>query len=482
VAEQDKSNQHHRKGQVDNSNGEQRAWYTELGAIFRDVLDLKEGLDRYGTILSIRKNIHLKGINIWLLICAIMVASIGLDKNSPAVIIGGMLISPLMYPILGIGLSVAINDRRTMVQSMENFSVAVLVTLITSTIYFALTPYGKPNVEILSRTRPDIMDVFVGFFGGIAGIVAGSRKEGISAAIPGVAIATALLPPVCVAGYGLANLNMVIFGGAFYLFLLNTFFITIATYLVVRYLKFPYKQHTTDFHRRQARMVIGAASVIIIIPSFFFLRNSVSEIRTMRNIESFVIDHLENDRINDFGWNVKDADSVKILEVDCYVEDRLNKVQIDSLERILTEEYRVRDIVLDLNQIEARGDEIREIQANQSELLTEMERTRGAMSILVTEKDEHIGELEERIDLLERDSVIFSSLKEELRIIYPDLVNISAGNMWNTDFDKHERQFTLLLDWTKTYYPSVYEKRTDQITRFTMTRYPFLDTVYVIHQ
>lgn len=472
----------HITNQEHNGNGERRKRFAEFAAIFKDVLDLKEGLDRYGTIISIRKNVHLKGINIWLLICAIMVASIGLDKNSPAVIIGGMLISPLMYPILGIGLSVAINDRKTLVQSIENFGVAVLVTLITSTIYFALTPYGKPNVEILSRTRPDIMDVFVGFFGGIAGIVAGSRKEGVSAAIPGVAIATALLPPVCVAGYGLASLNMSIFGGAFYLFLLNSFFITIATYLVVRYLKFPYKQHTTPRHRRQARMVIGTAAFLIIIPSFFFLRNSVGEIRMQRNVESFVVDHLENDRINDFGWSLKNADSVNVLEVDCYVQDILTPAEIDSLTDILRNRYRVRNTRLKINQIEAKGDEIQEIQANQSELMTEIERTRSTISVLVSEKEEQIGKLENKINAMQRDSIIFESLRAELTILYPDLTKISVGSMWNSDLKNNEKQFTLLLDWEKNYYPSVLAKRTSQITRFMLARYPGLDTVYVIHQ
>ncbi|MCB0501280.1 MAG: DUF389 domain-containing protein, partial [Bacteroidetes bacterium] len=213
-------------------------WYHEYIETLKNIIDLRDGLDRYGTITSIRKNIHLKGNNVWMLVCSIMVASIGLDQSSVAVIIGGMLISPLMYPILGLGLSVAMNDKENLIKSVKNFSIAVVVALVTSVIYFAITPFGMENSEILARTQPDLRDVFVGFFGGIAGIVAGSRKD-VSSAIPGVAIATALLPPLCVAGYGLANFDLVIFGGAFYLFLMNTFFIMIATYLVVRYLKFP---------------------------------------------------------------------------------------------------------------------------------------------------------------------------------------------------------------------------------------------------
>ena len=482
----EREQEHSQESQKQNGeNNEDRSWLAELKEIFTDVIDLKHGLDRYGTILSIRKNVHLKGINIWLLTCAIIVACIGLDKNSPAIIIGGMLISPLMYPILGLGLSVAINDRKTLTESAANFGVAVLVALITSTIYFLVTPYGKPNVEILARTRPDILDVFVGFFGGIAGIVASSRKEGISAAIPGVAIATALLPPVCVAGYGLANWDGSIFGGAFYLFILNTFFIMIATYLVVRYLKFPFKQHTTPTQRRKARVAIFSAAALIVIPSFFFLRNSVRDIRTSRNVEAFVKEHLETNEINDFGWTLTDQDSVLLLEVDCYVENYLDSTAIDSLEVILSVNYRAKRVRLKLRQIEAKAHEIVAMQANQDKLMTEVERNREAFNILVTEKVEEIGSLEDVIDEFKQDSIMFESLKDELSILFPDLVEISVGSLWNSDFEtknEREKQFTLLLDWEKNYYASVYVKRTDQISRFVMKRFPDLDTVYVIHQ
>lgn len=470
-------------GNGDQAARETRTWYEELGNIFRDVIDLREGLDRYGTILSIRKNIHLKGINVWMLICAIMVASIGLDKNSPAVIIGGMLISPLMYPILGLGLSIAINDRETLVKSAENFGVAILVTLITSTIYFMLTPYGKPNVEIMARTTPDIMDVFVGFFGGIAGIVAGSRKEGTSAAIPGVAIATALLPPICVAGFGLATFNMAIFVGAFYLFVLNTFFIMIATYLVVRYLKFPYKQHTTEKQSRQARMAITVASVVIILPSFFFLKNSVNDIRTSNRVEAFVRDHLENDRIKEIGWEVKDLDTARVLEVDCYVEQRLDRGSVDSLEAILAKDYKCRRIGLKLNQIEAKGEAIREMQANQMALFTEIEKTRQAYSNLLEERDNVFGQIGNNMVRFQADSLVFNALMKELPVFYPDLTDLYAGRLLYTgDFSGRSEQFTLVLNWEKDYYQSIYRKRTEQITDFVLARFPAIDTVYIIHR
>lgn len=162
---------------------------------FSKILDLSEGLDRKGTVEKIRKNIETRGANVWLLISAIMIASIGLDLNSPAVIIGAMLISPLMSPILGIGLSIGINDRKTLGLSIRHFAIAIAVSLITSVIYFLITPFGNLGSEIAARTTPTALDVMVAFFGGIAGIIAVTRKDLINA-VPGVAIATALLPPL----------------------------------------------------------------------------------------------------------------------------------------------------------------------------------------------------------------------------------------------------------------------------------------------
>ncbi len=176
-------------------------------SFWRRLVDLTEGLDREGAVFSIKNNRRMEGANAWMLMCSIMIASLGLDLNSPAVIIGAMLISPLMSPILGIGLSVATNDYDTLIQSVKQFSVAIGIAIVTSTIYFKLTPLGDPTNEILSRTSPTLLDVLIGFFGGIAGIISVSRKDQTSA-IPGVAIATALMPPLCVTGFGLASGNM----------------------------------------------------------------------------------------------------------------------------------------------------------------------------------------------------------------------------------------------------------------------------------
>ena len=229
--------------------------YIYIKEFIKDVFDIKEGADPNGTISSIRQNVKIKGSNVWILIAGAMLASIGLDTNSSAVIIGAMLISPLMNPILGIGLSVGINDKELLTSSLKNFVIAIIASLVTSYIYFSITPLGEPTPELQARIKPTILDVLVALFGGIAGIVATSRKEK-SNAIPGVAIATALMPPICTAGFGLATNRLNFFLGAFYLFFLNAVFISLSTYLIVKYLKFPVKTFATIQAKRRVYVYI----------------------------------------------------------------------------------------------------------------------------------------------------------------------------------------------------------------------------------
>ena len=186
---------------------------------------------------DIEKGIVFKGTNLWILMFAIVVASVGLNVNSTAVIIGAMLISPLMGPINGIGYSLATYDFELFRKALKNFLFAVGVGLFTSTVYFVISPINQAHSELLARTSPTIYDVLIAFFGGLAGIVAMSSKMKGNV-IPGVAIATALMPPLCTAGYGLATLQFNFFFGAFYLFTINTVFIAFASLLVCQYLNF----------------------------------------------------------------------------------------------------------------------------------------------------------------------------------------------------------------------------------------------------
>jgi len=262
---------------------------------FVDLIDLTQDLDREGTIVNIKSNHSVTGADAWLLMASIMIASLGLDLNSPAVIIGAMLISPLMSPILGIGLSLGIRDERTMISSLKSFAVAIGIAIVTSTLYFLLSPFGNVTSEILGRTQPTLLDVLVAFFGGLAGIISGSRKDK-SNAIPGVAIATALMPPLCTAGYGLASANWEYFFGAIYLFLINGIFIALATGVVVKYfLHFPMKTYIDEKKEKRARWAIFFLVVLTIVPSVFVGINVINEVVFANDAKSFVATHFNFD-------------------------------------------------------------------------------------------------------------------------------------------------------------------------------------------
>lgn len=218
---------------------------------------------------EIEKGVLFKGTNLWILVFAIIIASLGLNMNSTAVIIGAMLISPLMGPINGIGYSVATYDMDLFKRSLKSFGYEVVVSLVASTAYFALSPVSTAHSELLARTSPTIYDVLIALFGGLAGIVAISSKQKGNV-IPGVAIATALMPPLCTAGYGLATGQIEFFLGAFYLFTINSVFIAIASVSISQILKFPIRSNIENTQKRRINRVISAVIVVVLLPSIYF--------------------------------------------------------------------------------------------------------------------------------------------------------------------------------------------------------------------
>jgi uncharacterized hydrophobic protein (TIGR00271 family) len=236
-----------------------------------------------------------EGINLWILIFAILVASVGLNMNSTAVVIGAMLISPLMGPIIGIGLGIGIYDFDLIKKSAWNLLIAVFISVLTSTIYFWLTPLKEAQSELLGRTLPTIWDVLIAFFGGLAGIVAYTRQEK-SNVIPGVAIATALMPPLCTAGFGLATGNLYYFIGAFYLFFINSVFIATATIIIVRYLKIPYKEWVDAAQQAKMRNYVVVVTILTLIPSIYLAYDIVGRSIYNRNAAKFIEEQFESEK------------------------------------------------------------------------------------------------------------------------------------------------------------------------------------------
>jgi uncharacterized hydrophobic protein (TIGR00271 family) len=272
---------------------------------FYNLLDLKDGLDKEGTIISIKSNKEMKGANAWLLMCSILIASLGLDLNSPAVIIGGMLISPLMSPILGIGLGIGINDRNTLNISGKHLLIAIGIALVTSTVYFAITASlgigGGFTDEIRGRTSPSILDAMVALIGGLAGIISSSRKDQ-SNAIPGVAIATALMPPLCVTGYGIAQffgyLSFVsVMFNSFFLFVLNATLVALATYFIVRFMQFPSRSFESAKEEFRSKSLLYFTSLALLSISIFTTYNIISDNNKIEAIETFIRQELSDSRV-----------------------------------------------------------------------------------------------------------------------------------------------------------------------------------------
>ena len=256
----------------------------------RSIIHLSDEIDYENASLSIRKNIAFKGTNVFILACAIIIASVGLNVNSIPVIIGAMLISPVMGPIMGFGLGLGTQDNELVKNALKNFAVMVAISILASSLFFVLSPLSLVNPsELLARTRPTIYDVFIALFGGFAGIIETSRKDKGSV-ITGVAIATALMPPLCTVGYGISIWKGSVIFGALYLFLINSIFIALATFAAVKYFRFPLVE-TSGEKKRLSKSVMYLLLVVVIVPSVITAISVVKENNFMSHADKVVAEN-----------------------------------------------------------------------------------------------------------------------------------------------------------------------------------------------
>lgn len=255
---------------------------------FYELFDLRKDIEQPHKIdQSIRGGVKVVGTNLWVLIFAILVASVGLNVNSTAVIIGAMLISPLMGPIVGIGYGAGINDFGLIKLSFRNLGIFTFISILSSTLYFTLSPLNTETPELLARTSPNLWDVLIAFFGGSAGIIALTRKS-VSNVVPGVAIATALMPPLCTAGFGIAQGNWEYFGGAFFLYCINSVFIACSTWLFVKIFKLPKHTDLDESTAKRTNWVIAITILIMLIPSSYLAYNLVKQRSFTKSVESLI--------------------------------------------------------------------------------------------------------------------------------------------------------------------------------------------------
>ena len=289
--------------------------WTKLTGFIKEIANIDAYIDTDAADRSIRSNIEFKGPNAWILAVAIIIASVGLNVNSIPVIIGAMLISPLMGPIFGLGLGLGINDISLMKQAGKNLLVMVSISVVVSLLYFLITPLSLSNpTELLARTRPTIFDVMIALFGGFAGIFEQCRKEK-GTVFSGVAIATALMPPLCTAGYGLATGNIASFLGALYLFCINCLFITMATYFLVKYFKFKKTEYADQGFGRRTQRITTLLILIFLIPSIWSAVILVKQNNFDKKATQFVETHrsIGNSIIYDYKIEHQDGSVLKIF-------------------------------------------------------------------------------------------------------------------------------------------------------------------------
>ena len=426
--------------------------FVSLKQFIFELLDFRLDTDRDATIEAIKLDIPFKGATAWILICSIFVASVGLNANSTAVVIGAMLISPLMGPILGIGLSVAINDIDTLRKSLINFGVMIVLSIITAFLFFWLFPLSEETSELLGRTRPDIRDVLIAFFGGLALIIARTKKGTIATVIFGVAIATALMPPLCTVGYGLAlsfedfDKGMKSALGAMYLFTINTIFIALATFLVLKLLRFPMLKYANSKKRKRISQFAMFLAILVMIPAGFTFINVLNESNFNRDARKFIktelvsLPHHEYIQKNSFYKYSKD--SISFIELNTFGLDEVPESTINVLKsRMKVKEYKA------INESKLVYNPNRSKKIDNIKYMEEL-RSRDSLDLLSqTQKIRYLEDKVSQLSKLENNYIAFPELTREVKINYENIKQFSYSNVITTNFTKIDTLLVFTAKW-----------------------------------
>jgi len=395
--------------------------FMRMLVFLRDRVSLSDDQAHESEIVdSVRRNIEFRGTNLWVLIFSIFIASIGLNVNSTAVIIGAMLISPLMGPIMGVGLGIAIFDFDLLRRSFKNLIIFVVFSVITSTFYFLISPISDAQSELLARTTPTTYDVLIALFGGLAGIVAASRKDK-GTVIPGVAIATALMPPLCTAGYGLATGQWNFFFGAFYLFFINSVFIAFATYLIVQFLKFSKKEYVDPETEKRVKRYTMIFVIITVLPSIWLAYDIINKSVFERDAHNYLRSAFDFPRTEILQQTLEYDSDNPTIEV-LVIGDPLSDDDISRLENRLGD-FGLTNTTLNVRQSGSdniRRDEIGQIR---SVILEDLYRRSEDE---LRSKDEQISLLEREVVRLKSQDLPILDIANEAKALYPNLRQFTA--------------------------------------------------------
>lgn len=390
-----------------------------IKSFLREYLDLRKDKDNErATVDSIRKGVEFKGANLWILIFAIFMASLGLNVNSTAVIIGAMLISPLMGPIMGVGLSVGIGDFELMKRSLKSFLITTAFSVITATLFFLFTPIAEAQSELLARTSPTIYDVFIALFGGLAGVVALSTKEKGNV-IPGVAIATALMPPLCTAGYGLASGNLIYFLGAFYLYFINSVFISLATFLGVRVMHFQRKEFIDKAREKTVRKYIVFIVVLTMCPAVYLTIDIIRSTFYETAANRFITEQLnfENTQVLDKKVNYEKRE-IRVVLIGPEVPDASIALAREKLKTYQLSETK-------LTVLQGMNNGTVDISSIRSMVMEDFYKNSEQR---LQEQQLKIAALQKKIDGYKSYDQLSRKIIPELKVLYPSVTSLSISN------------------------------------------------------
>ena len=407
------------------------------------LLDIRSDTDRESTLEAVQKDISFKGHNAWILIFSIFVASIGLNVSSTAVVIGAMLISPLMGPIVGVGMAVAINDVDTLRRSFVNLGIMVGLSVLTATIYFFISPVKGVTPELEARTYPTILDVLVAIFGGLALIVAKTKKGTIASVILGVAIATALMPPLCTVGYGIATGNWQFALGALYLFSINAVFIALSTFVVAKLLGFPLVRYANSRRRKKTAQIASTIAIIVMIPSVILFVNLLRQQVFESKADEFLSETIQFAGAQ----TIKATRDYKTRTIEVYmIGDQIPQGTIETWEQQMDEIEALKEAQLIVHQGNNQTEDI-------NRLSTELRS--GILEDLYVRNQEVLADKDKRIELLENelakyrgDVFSFADLSREAKINYENIEEIGYSNLITTNFNKIDTIPTFTVSWS----------------------------------
>ncbi|GIQ58277.1 DUF389 domain-containing protein [Flavobacterium collinsii] len=383
---------------------------TDITQKILNFIDLQKGEENKKSVIeNITSAVSFRGSNIWILACAIIIASVGLNVNSTAVIIGAMLISPLMGPIVGAGFGLGMYDFELLKKSMKNLLIATVVSLTTSAIYFYISPFKEAQSELLARTSPNIYDILIAFFGGLVGVIAVTRVEKGNP-IPGVAIATALMPPLCTAGYGLALGNYTYFFGALYLYTINCVFICIATFVIVKFLNYPVTKQLDLQQQKRVKYGITLLISLLIVPSIYFAYQLYIQKSYTSRTEIFIQKEFLDKDYPIIYKKIKYNTNPRRIEL-AFLAKKFDDNEIINLNKKLTG-YDLPNTKLIIRQdtVNLRKDIMNQINNNQS---------------VVDQKDILINNLRSQLEQYQFNT---AQINNEAKILFPAISSLKIGN------------------------------------------------------